>query len=54
LKDDEHETIGGFFVHQLGHMPKKGERLEYGSFRFEVLHADDRRVYLLKLKLIKD
>ncbi len=54
LQDDEHETIGGFVVHQLGHMPKKGERLEYGSFRFEVLHADDRRVYLLKLKLIKD
>jgi len=52
LKDDEHETIGGFVIHQLGYMPKKGDKLEYEQFRFEVLHADDRRVYLFKLKLM--
>ena len=52
LQDDEHETIGGFIVHQLGVMPKKGDKLEYDQFRFEVLHADDRRIYLLKLKLL--
>ncbi|MCK5191211.1 MAG: CBS domain-containing protein [Methylococcales bacterium] len=51
LKDDEHETIGGFVVHKLGYMPKKGDKLEYEKFRFEVLHADDRRVYLMKLKV---
>jgi len=52
LKDEEHDTIGGFIVHQLGYMPKKGDKLEYERFRFEVLHADDRRVFLIKLKLI--
>ena len=52
LKDDEHETVGGFVIHQLGYMPKKGDKLEYEQFRFEVLHADDRRIYLLKLKLV--
>lgn len=52
LKDDEHDTIGGFFVHQLGYMPKKGDKLDYDKFHFEVLHADNRRVYLLKLRLI--
>ncbi|MCF6252301.1 MAG: CBS domain-containing protein [Methylococcaceae bacterium] len=51
LKDDEHDTIGGFFVHQLGYMPKKGDKLDYDKFRFEVLHADNRRIYLLKLRL---
>ncbi len=51
LQDEEHETIGGFIVHQLGHMPKKGEKLEYEQFRFEVVHADDRRVHLLKVRL---
>ncbi len=51
LQDDEHDTVGGFVVHQLGYMPKKGDRLDYQQFRFEVLHADDRRVFLLKLKL---
>ncbi|MCK4841207.1 MAG: CBS domain-containing protein [Methylococcales bacterium] len=51
LKDDEHETIGGFVVHQLGYMPKKGDKVVYDRYRFEVLHADSRRVYLLKLKI---
>lgn len=53
LQDDEHETMGGFVIHQLGFMPKKGDKLDYGQFRFEVLHADDRRIFLLKLR-IKD
>lgn len=54
LTDDEHETIGGLVVHQLGYMPKKGDKLEHNGFRFEVAHADDRRVYLLTLKLISN
>lgn len=54
IQDDEHETIGGFMIHQLEHMPKKGDRLEYGRFRFEVLHADDRRIYLFKLKILEE
>jgi len=53
LQDDEHDTVGGFVVHQLGYMPKKGDKLEHGQFRFEVMHADDRRLFLLKLKLIE-
>lgn len=54
LEDDEHETIGGFVIHQLGGMPKKGDKLEYGNFRFEVVHADNRRVYLLKVILLDE
>lgn len=53
LQDEEHDTVGGFVVHQLGYMPKKGDKLEYGQFRFEVMHADDRRLFLLKLKLLE-
>ncbi len=54
LDDEECDTIGGFIVQQLEHLPKKGEKLEFGRFRFEVLRADNRRVYLLKLKLKKE
>ena len=54
LHDDEHDTIGGFVIHQLGYMPKKGDKLEYDKFRFEDLHADDRRVFLLKVKINKN
>ncbi len=54
LDDEECDTVGGFIVHQLEHLPKKGEKLEYESFRFEVIRADNRRVHLLKLKLKKE
>ncbi len=53
LDDEECDTVGGFIVQQLEHLPKKGEKLEYGRFRFEILRADNRRIYLIKLKLRK-
>ncbi len=54
LDGEECDTIGGFIVQQLEHLPKKGEKLEIERFRFEVIRADNRRVHLLKLKLKKD
>lgn len=51
LEDNEFDTIGGWVIHQLEHLPKKGEKLEYQHFRFEVLRADNRRLHLLKLKI---
>lgn len=53
VHNGEFDTIGGLLVHELGHLPKKGEKLEIGKFRFEVLRADSRRVHLIKLKLKK-
>jgi magnesium and cobalt transporter len=53
IHDGEFDTIGGLITHELGHLPKKGENLEIGMFRFEILRADSRRVHLIKLKLKK-
>ncbi|MGZ4993769.1 MAG: HlyC/CorC family transporter [Methylobacter sp.] len=53
LATDEYDTIGGFIVSQLEHMPKKGENLVVDSMKFEVIRADSRRVHLLKLKIIE-
>lgn len=53
LATDEYDTIGGFIVSQLEHMPKKGESLVVDNMRFEVIRADNRRVHLLKLKISK-
>ena len=53
LATDEYDTIGGFIVSQLEHMPKKGESLVMDAMRFEVIRADNRRVHLLKLKIIE-
>ena len=51
LATDEYDTIGGFIVSQLEHMPKKGEILSVDEMKFEIVKADNRRIYLIKLKM---
>ncbi|MEI6744670.1 MAG: transporter associated domain-containing protein [Methylococcaceae bacterium] len=53
LATDEYDTIGGFVVSQLEHMPHKGENLVVDNFKFEVIKADNRRIYLIKLIQLK-
>ena len=45
----DYETIGGLVIHELGHLPRRGEELEYRGFSFKVLRADRRRVRLLRV-----
>ena len=52
LADDEFDTIGGLVVHQIGHLPKRGERVVVGNMLFKVLRADNRRVHMLQLTLL--
>ncbi len=49
IDDDRFDTVGGLIVHHLGHVPKRGEKLDIDRFRFIVLRADNRRIHLLKL-----
>jgi len=49
LSDEVYDTIGGLIVHHLGHVPRRGERVDLDGFRFIVLRADNRRVHLIKL-----
>lgn len=44
-----YDTIGGLVIHELGHLPRRGEELEYQGFGFKVLRADRRRVRLLRV-----
>jgi magnesium and cobalt transporter len=48
LSDEDFETVGGLVTHAFGHLPKRGEKIEFGGFRFKVLRADSRRVHLLE------
>ncbi|MEO8225585.1 MAG: transporter associated domain-containing protein, partial [Gammaproteobacteria bacterium] len=48
--DDENcDTVGGLVMHELGHLPRKGETLLIGGLRFRVLQADRRRVHSLEV-----
>ena len=33
------DTIGGLIAHEMGHVPKRGERFEMGGLEFHVLHT---------------
>lgn len=48
-QSEDVDTIGGLVMTALGRVPKRGERLEVGGLRFEVLRADSRRIHLLKV-----
>jgi magnesium and cobalt transporter len=54
LSDEEFDTIGGLVLHELGRLPRRGERLEYGGFRFRVSKADRRRIDSLQVQRIID
>jgi len=52
LPDDEFDTIGGLVVHEIGHLPRRGERVVIGNLLFKVLRADSRRIHMLQLTLL--
>jgi magnesium and cobalt transporter len=49
LSDEEFDTIGGLVLQGFGYLPKRGETLFIGNYRFKVLHSDNRRIYLLEV-----
>jgi len=42
---DESVTLGGFLTEQLQHLPKKGERVLYKCFYFQIQKASQKRVF---------
>lgn len=53
FSEEEFDTIGGIVLQAFGHLPKRDETIKINNFRFKVLNADNRRVYLLEVKLAK-
>lgn len=49
FENDDIETIGGFLLSQIGHLPSRGDSFEVGHFTFRVLSADSRRVHLYQV-----
>ncbi len=52
-RDDEFDTIGGFVMHEFGHLPRRNETVVVDTLKFKVLHADNRRIRLLQVSFIK-
>jgi putative hemolysin len=46
MNEGEHEfdTLAGFILHQLEHIPRTGERVEWKDFKFEIVDMDAQRI----------
>lgn len=49
FSDEDLDTIGGLVMTTMGRLPERGEKIDIGNFRFEILRADSRRIHLLKV-----
>ncbi|HEX5418655.1 MAG TPA: transporter associated domain-containing protein, partial [Gammaproteobacteria bacterium] len=49
LSDEEYDTLGGLIMHELGRLPRRGEQLEFGGFRFRILRGDRRRIHSVEV-----
>ncbi len=49
FSDEDYDTIGGLVLHAFGHLPRRGESVHIGPFRFEVIRADSRRLHMLQV-----
>lgn len=47
LSNDQYDTLGGLVIHRLGRLPRRNDVLEFDDFRFQVMRADSRRVYVI-------
>jgi len=55
LPEGDYHTVGGFVFHELGRLPRRGDRVFWEENRFVVRKMDGRRIASLQVKLaVKD
>lgn len=52
FSDDDSDTVGGLITHELARVPHRGESVALGGFKFTVLRADGRRVWLMTVERV--
>lgn len=53
LPDGDFETLGGFLLEKLGHIPKPGEILKYQDITFTIVSADERSIGEVRMNIGK-
>jgi len=49
FSDDEFDTVGGYVMHEAGHMPTVDEQVKIGPITFLIESADSRRIHLMRV-----
>jgi putative hemolysin len=50
----DHETLGGFVLQELGHVPEEGERFTYDHLRFEIEEMERNRIIRMTITISED
>jgi magnesium and cobalt transporter len=53
FNDDDYDTVGGLVLNKFGRLPTRNESVVIDDFKFTVLSADSRRLYMLKAEKIE-
>ncbi len=48
-ESEDVETIGGYLLGQIGHLPQRGESIAMDELTFKVMNADSRQVHLYQV-----
>lgn len=51
IEDDDFTTIAGLVTSEIGYVPKIGEKLTFRGLDVEILKADEKKIYLLRLRM---
>ena len=49
LDEGSSDTVGGLISQTVGHVPQRDEKITIEEFVFEIVHADSRRVHLIRV-----
>ncbi len=50
IEDDDFTTIAGLVTSEIGYVPKSDEKLTFRGLDVEILKADEKKIYLLRLR----
>jgi magnesium and cobalt transporter len=50
FSDQDFDTVGGLIIDRFGRLPKRGESIAIGGYRFQVMRADSRRLHVLQVQ----
>lgn len=53
IKDYEVNTVGGLIIHELGRLPKSGEKVRWENFEFEIIDMDGPKIDKVLIKRLK-
>lgn len=54
LSHEKFDTVAGLVIHELGHLPERGEEIKVDKFYFKIISANSRRISTMQVSLVSD